>query len=178
MDPLGAFIDWIAVYGVIGLIVIGVAERFVPVLPSYGILVAIGIAAASGIWSVAAALTATVVGSLVGCLLLYWLALALVEVRAYRLLNWIGRLGGMSALRIDGMVSSFRTHQRLLAFGSQLLPTVRLISPAIAGLFRADAKAFAVATMAGIIVWNALFIGVGHVAVPRPPTPRRWLSTC
>ena len=97
MDSLGTLIAWIAEYGLIGLLAIGVAERFVPVLPSYGVLVAIGIAAAGGTWSVEAALTATVVGSLVGCLSLYWLALALGDVRARRLLDWVGRLGGMSA---------------------------------------------------------------------------------
>lgn len=169
MDPLGTLIAWIAEYGLIGLVAIGVAERFVPVLPSYGLLVAIGIAAAGGTWSVEAAMTATVVGSLVGCLALYWLALALGEVRAYRMLDWIGRLGGMSASRVDGMVSSFHTHQRLFAFGCQLVPTIRLISPVIAGFFRADARAFTIATMAGIVVWNSLFISVGHVAAAIAP---------
>lgn len=170
MDPLGTLISWIAEYGLIGLIALGVAERFVPVLPSYGVLVAIGIAAAGGTWSVEAALIATVVGSLAGCLSVYWLALMLGEVRAYRMLHWSGRLSGMSVARMDGMVSSYHAHQRLFAFGCQLVPTVRLISPVFAGFFRADARAFAIATMAGIVVWNSLFIGVGHVAAAIAPT--------
>lgn len=164
MDPLGALIDWVALYGVLGLIAVGVAERFVPILPSYGVLVAIGIAAAGGMWSIPAALAATVVGNLAGCLLLYAVALALGEVRATRLLGWIGHLAGMSAARVDSMASSFHSRQRLLAFGAQLVPGVRLISPVIAGVFRADAKVFTIATMAGIVVWNGLFISVGHVA--------------
>ncbi|HMG49311.1 MAG TPA: VTT domain-containing protein [Inquilinus sp.] len=170
IDPLGTLIDWIAVYGIVGLVAIGVAERFVPVLPSYGVLVAIGIAAADGSWSVTSAVIGTVAGSLAGCLLLYGLAIALSERRTHRLLAGVGRLAGMSPKRVDSAVSSFRAYQRALAFGTQLVPTVRLVSPVIAGLFRADARAFAIASLAGITVWNALFISVGHLAAAIAPT--------
>lgn len=169
MDPIGALIEWIAVYGAIGLIAIGVAERFVPVLPSYGVLVAIGIAAANGAWSVITAVTATVIGSLAACVLLYGLTLALGQVRAYRILDWLVGLAGMPASRKDRLISSFQSRQHLLAFGSQLVPTVRLVSPVIAGVFRADPRAFTIATAAGIIIWNALFISAGHVAAAVAP---------
>lgn len=49
MDPLASLVDWIALYGVLGLFAAGLAERFVPALPSHGMLVAIGMAAA--IWA-------------------------------------------------------------------------------------------------------------------------------
>ena len=52
LDPLGSLIDWIATYGIFGLFAIGLAERFIPALPSYGVLVAIGIAAVDGAWSI------------------------------------------------------------------------------------------------------------------------------
>jgi membrane protein DedA with SNARE-associated domain len=48
MDPLGNLVEWIAIYGIFGLFAIGLAERFLPALPSYGVLVAIGIAADDG----------------------------------------------------------------------------------------------------------------------------------
>lgn len=169
MDPLGNLIEWIAAYGVFGLIALGAFERFVPILPSYGVLVAIGIAAANGVWSVLAAVAATVIGSVIGCLMLYSLACALSEKRTYSLLTWVGRLIGMSSMRVDKTVSSFRANQRTLAFGTQLVPTVRLISPVIAGLFRADAKVFTIATLAGIVIWNGLFITVGHAAAELAP---------
>lgn len=169
MDPLGALIAWIAGYGLIGLLAIGAAERFIPVLPSYAVLLTIGIAAADGAWSVAAALVGTVIGSFAACLLLYGGALSLGEVRARRLLGWSGRLAGMKDARVDRVISAFNSRQRLLAFGSQLVPTVRLISPVVAGIFRSDARTFAIATMAGIVIWNALFICIGHVAAGVAP---------
>jgi hypothetical protein len=45
-DPLAALIAWAAACGVAGLLGVTLLERLVPILPSYGLLVAIGIAAA------------------------------------------------------------------------------------------------------------------------------------
>jgi membrane protein DedA with SNARE-associated domain len=44
------------------------------------------------------------------------------------------------------------------------VPTVRLVAPAIAGLLRAEAKKFAVASACGIALWNSVFIAVGYTA--------------
>ncbi|TFH74879.1 membrane-associated protein [Gammaproteobacteria bacterium LSUCC0112] len=164
MDPLGKIIQWIAEYGIFGLLALGLAERFIPLLPSYGVLVAIGIAAGNGEWSVLAAIVGTVTGSVSGCLVFYWLAVSLSEARSYRFLYWVGRLVGLSQARVDRTVVSFRANQRTLAFVMQLIPTIRLISPIIAGLFHAEAKVFSLATLSGIVLWNCLFIGVGYIA--------------
>lgn len=164
MDPLSSLIEWIAIYGVFGLLALGIFERFVPVLPSYGVLVALGIAADEGAWSLPVALGGSVFGSMLGCMLWYWFTLSLSEERIHRLLIWIGKMTGISAARIDRTIMLFRVHQRGLSFGMQLVPSIRLISPVIAGLFRADAKAFALATLLGIVSWNGLFIAVGYVA--------------
>ena len=164
LDPLSTLIEWIAEYGLYGLLALGIFERFVPVLPSYGVLVAIGIAADEGAWSLPSAISGSVFGSLVGALILYRIVLSLREERIHRLLAWIGRMTGISAPRIDRSVMMFRKHQRGLSFGMQLVPSIRLISPVIAGLFRANGKAFALATMLGILCWNGLFIVVGYAA--------------
>ena len=164
MDPLSALIDWISLYGVVGLLALGVFERFVPVVPSYGVLVAIGIAADERVWSLYTAVFGSVAGSLFGSLALYWLTLHLSEERVHRMLLWVGRMTGISAPRIDRSIVLFREHQRGLSFGMQLVPSIRLISPIIAGMFRADGRAFAIATLLGILSWNGLFIAVGYIA--------------
>lgn len=164
MDPLATFIDWIATYGIFGLFALGALERFVPVLPSYGVLVAVGIAAAQGDWPAGTAFVCTVMGSLVGCLLLYWLALALGQERSYRFLVRTGRFAGMRPVQVDALIATFQGQQRKLAFGAQLVPVVRLMAPVIAGLFRADGRLFMTGTAAGVVLWNGLFLGVGHAA--------------
>jgi membrane protein DedA with SNARE-associated domain len=82
----------------------------------------------------------------------------------HRMLLWVGRMTGISAPRIERSIVLFREHQRGLSFGMQLVPSIRLISPIIAGMFRADANAFAIATLLGILSWNGLFIAVGYIA--------------
>jgi membrane protein YqaA with SNARE-associated domain len=135
MDPLGSLIDWIAIYGMVGLFAIGIAERFIPVVPSYGVLVAIGVAAASDTWSVPIAIAMTTVGSFMGGLALYLLARALGQTRSTWLLHSIGRLLGLPRLRIEKTLSSFRMRAPTLIFISQIIPTVRLIAPLVASLF-------------------------------------------
>jgi membrane protein DedA with SNARE-associated domain len=164
MDPLSSLIEWISLYGVIGLLALGIFERFVPIVPSYGVLVAIGIAADERVWSVWTAVFGSVAGSLFGSLALYWLTLHLSEERVHRMLLWVGRMTGISAPRIERSIVLFHEHQRGLSYGMQLVPSIRLISPIIAGMFRADANAFAIATLLGIVSWNGLFIAVGYIA--------------
>ncbi|APO77031.1 SNARE associated domain-containing protein (plasmid) [Rhizobium etli 8C-3] len=169
MDPLGSLIDWIATYGVVGLFAIGLAERFIPALPSYGVLVAIGIAAVDGAWSVPVATIVTTTGSFCGGLALYLLVRALGQNRSVRLLYRTGRLLGLASARIDKTLASFRERERTLIFASQLIPTVRLIAPVVAGLIHADFRRFAGGTVLGITLWNGLFIAAGYFAVLLAP---------
>jgi membrane protein DedA with SNARE-associated domain len=169
MDPLGSLIDWIAIYGMVGLFAIGIAERFIPVVPSYGVLVAIGVAAASDTWSVPIAIAMTTVGSFMGGLALYLLARALGQTRSTWLLHSIGRLLGLPRLRIEKTLSSFRMRAPTLIFISQIIPTVRLIAPLVAGLIGTDIRRFSSMTLLGIFIWNSLFIVVGYGAVLAAP---------
>jgi membrane protein DedA with SNARE-associated domain len=164
MDPISALMSLAAGWGVAGLLGVILLERVVPVLPSYGLLVAVGIATGRGAWSVPTALIVSTAGGVAGCLAFYAVAMALGEARSAVLLKWTARLFGLPPSRIERLTGYFRTHQRALAFGSQLVPTVRLVAPAIAGLLRAEATTFALASACGIALWNGLFIMVGYAA--------------
>jgi membrane protein DedA with SNARE-associated domain len=162
MDPLGGLIAWIASYGMADLLGLTLFERFLPVLPSYGLLVAVGIAAAEDAWSLPAALLTSIAGSLLGCVACYALGAALGEDRFFALLRRVGRLFGISQSRIARWTRYFRNNQAALVFGAQLVPTIRLIAPGIAGLLSVKAAAFIVASACGVALWNSVFIGVGY----------------
>lgn len=164
MDPLGDVIAWAAPLGVAGLLAVGAMERIVPVLPSYGLLVAIGIGAADGLWPAPLAILAVTLGSTAASLSSYALAMALGEARAQRFLRWGARLLGLSPGRVARWVEGYREQQVLIGFGSQLVPTIRLMTPAIAGLLRADLGIFLLTSAGGIAVWSGLFIGIGFLA--------------
>jgi membrane protein DedA with SNARE-associated domain len=164
MDPIGSLIDGAAAYGQAGLFALALLDRLVPVIPSYGLFVAIGIGAAEGSWSVPAALAATVGGGMAGCMLFYGVGRWLGERRSLMLLRRSARLFGLSAARMDRLAAEFRHRQARLSFGTQLVPAIRLVTPAIAGLLGARPVPFALASLAGVVLWNGLFIGVGFLA--------------
>jgi membrane protein DedA with SNARE-associated domain len=165
LDPLGNLVDWIAAYGIFGLFAIGPAERFVPALPSYGVLVAIGIAADDEVWSLHTAIIGTTVGSFLGALGLYLLVRAVGEKRSTAFLYSVGGWMGLSQPRIDWTLSSLRARERALTILSQLIPTVRLISPIAAGLLGTNTLRFVSGITVGIVLWNGLFIAAGYLAV-------------
>lgn len=169
MDPLAALVDWIALYGVFGLLSIGLAERFIPALPSHGVLVAIGIAANDDAWSVHAAVAGTTIGSFTGALALYLLVRAFGERKSVALLYFIGKWIGLSRQRIDQTLSSLRAREQSIAITSQLIPTIRLIAPLAAALLGTSMLRFASGLAVGIVLWNGLFIAAGYLAVMALP---------
>lgn len=163
-DPVDTVMVWISAYGLIGLFAIALLERFIPLVPSYGLLLAVGIAAAEGVWSLSTAFLTTFVGSVFGCAACFYAVRQLDEARSTRFLIKAGRLFGLSAERIENGIVSVRRNQTVLAFSLQLVPTVRLFAPAFAALLRGNSRSFLVASTAGIAIWNGLFIGIGYQA--------------
>ena len=179
MDPLGTLIPWITASGILGLLGVALIERLVPILPSTAFLVGLGVAVAEGHWSLYMALWSSTAGSLLGCLSFYGLGLALGEARSLVVLKRTALFLGISQTQLGRLMVSFRRHGIALAFGSQLIPSVRLIAPGIAGLLRAQPGNFLVATILGVTLWNSLLIGVGYAgalmdeSANPPPSPLR-----
>lgn len=163
-DPISIITAWLSAYGLIALFAITFIERFVPVIPSYGLLLAVGIAAAEGAWPLIVAFLVTVIGNTLGATVCFYVFRGLGESNSARLLNRLGRLFGMSGDRIAQWTTSFRRHQTLLAFALQLVPTVRLFAPAFAALLRSHSGRFLGASAVGIAIWNGLFISIGYLA--------------
>lgn len=163
MDPLGQLIAWSADYGLAGVFLVTFAERIIPIAPSYALLVAIGIGSASGAWFAPAALALTIAGSYIGASIYYFFATWVGPDRALRFLTRFALLFGASPARIESLIAYFRKNQSTLAFTAQLVPTLRLVAPAIAGLLRVDPARFALASGAGVVLWNGLFFAVGYI---------------
>jgi len=164
LDPLGDLMPWIAVCSVAGLFGIMLVERLLPILPSYGLLVAVGVAVGEGYWSLPLALAMTVIGGIAGCALFYGLGWGLGESRAGALLHRTAGFFGMAPARVDRCIAWVRDRGAVFALVAQLVPTVRLVVPGIAGLLRARPLMFFTATALGIGLWNGLFIGTGYAA--------------
>ncbi|SES42984.1 VTT domain-containing protein [Rhizobium sp. NFR03] len=164
IDPIGVVMRWISVYGLIGLFAAALAERFMPVIPSHGLLLSVGISASDGAWSLPAAVLATSIGSFCGCATCFYCVRALGDERSMRILSSVSRLLGISSDRINDRIASFRRRQTVLAFGLQLVPTIRLLAPIFAVFLRGNSRGFLTASAAGILTWSSLFAGIGFFA--------------
>ncbi|HQS45293.1 MAG: membrane-associated protein [Rhizobiales bacterium 24-66-13] len=169
MDPLASLVDWIALYGVLGLFAVGLAERFVPALPSHGMLVAIGMAAVEDSWSLPSAFIMTTCGSLFASLALFLVVRAVGQDVSGNLLYGTRRLLGLPSKRIDRMLISFQARDRSLSLIAQIIPTVRFVAPLAAALLRLDAWRFAAGTLLGIALWNGVFLTAGYAAAQSIP---------
>jgi membrane protein DedA with SNARE-associated domain len=121
-----------------------------------------GVAVAEGHWSLPVAFWSSTAGSLLGCLSFYGLGLAHGETCSIAILKRSAWFLGVSQAQLGRSIIFFRRHERTLVFGSQLIPSVRLIAPGIAGLLRAQPRNFLVATIFGVALWNSLLLGVGY----------------
>lgn len=164
MDPIGGLIGWIAAYGAFGLFAIGLVERFVPMVPSHALLLAVGVTAADDAGALPIAFLATTLGSTLGCMACFYTVQSLGQARATRLVAMTGRLVGMSTDRVERRIAALRRNGTTLAFSLQLVPTARLFAPLLAALLQGGSRRFLAASAAGIAVWNSLFIGLGYAA--------------
>jgi membrane protein DedA with SNARE-associated domain len=162
MDPLGQLINWSANYGLLGVFLVVFSERIIPIFPSYAILVAVGIGVESGAWPLPAALIAAIAGSYIGGSIYYFCAASVSQERSFRFLTRFALLFGTSSDKVQKMITYFRTNQAALSFTAQLVPTVRLVAPAIAGLLKVNLGPFALAAGLGVAVWNSLFFFIGY----------------
>ncbi|WP_342704338.1 VTT domain-containing protein [Burkholderia arboris] len=139
-------------------------ERLIPVLPSHVLLAMIGVAGAQGAWTLPEAIVVTALGSFAGCLLHYALGNLWPEDSVLALLRRVAPLGRLQPARMDALIEGIRARPTRLALWSQLVPFVRLVAPALAGLLQTSFARFASGAAAGIALWNTLFITAGYLA--------------
>ena len=163
-DPLAALIPMIAACGAVTLMIATFLERLIPVIPSYILLVVIGVTAAQGSFSVATALAISSIGSVLGCLPLYLAGKAVGEHRSRRLVEGTARLVGISSEKYRRWEDRFRSNEQSIALIAQLVPTVRIMAPGIAGLLHTGFWQFVGATTLGVLLWDGLFISVGYIS--------------
>lgn len=146
------------------LVGLSLIERLIPVLPSHVLLTLIGVASAQGAWTLPEAIVVTALGSFAGCLLHYALGNLWPEESVLALLRRVAPMGRLPPARMDALIDGIRARPTRLALWSQLVPFVRLVAPALAGLLETSFARFASGAAAGIALWNTLFITAGYLA--------------
>lgn len=162
--PFGLALSLAGANSIACLVGLSLIERLIPVLPSHVLLTMIGVASAQGAWTLPEAIVVTALGSFAGCLLHYALGNLWPEDSVLALLRRIAPLGRLQPARMDALIDGIRARPTRLALWSQLVPFVRLVAPALAGLLETSFARFASGAAAGIALWNTLFITAGYLA--------------
>lgn len=148
--------------GLIGVFVVTALEKFVPVVPSYVMLLALGMSAPDLPW-LTVMLVITVIGSLCGSAGWFAIGRVLGEHRIERLVARFGKYVFFPLPTYQRLAASYRRNRfRATALG-QTIPVARVYIGLPAGVLKLPAISFLAAATLGILVWNLPFLLLGFL---------------
>lgn len=161
--PTGGIAGWATdLMDSLGAVGAGVAialENLFPPLPSEVILPLAGFAASQGKFSIGEVLFWTTLGSVVGALALYAIGALLGRDRTVAI---AARLPLVKVSDIDRTEKWFARHGTKAVFFGRMIPIFRSMISVPAGVERMRLPVFLALTTVGSLIWNAVFILIGH----------------
>lgn len=161
--PTGGIAGWATdLMDSLGAVGAGVAialENLFPPLPSEVILPLAGFAASQGKFGLFAVLFWTTAGSVIGALALYAVGALLGRDRTVAI---AARLPLVKASDIHRTEEWFARHGTKAVFFGRMIPIFRSMISVPAGVERMRLPVFLGLTTAGSLIWNAVFILIGH----------------
>ncbi len=156
----GTVLALLSQYGVLILLAVTFLEALnCPGMPAGIILPAAGVYAANGGISVLAAIFLTIVGGMVGSIVLYLIGRA----GGRPLLAWLCRRSASVRRACDRCERLLKKGGFLTVFLGRILPVVRTIFPLPAGAFCIPPVSFLAASALGITCYNAVCVGAGYL---------------
>lgn len=146
-------------FGGPGVALLIALESVFPPIPSEVILPLAGVSAAGENHSLAGMFVWSVVGSLVGAMVLYGLGRALGPERLRRI---VVRMPLVDVGDFDRSVEWMDRHGAKGVFFGRMVPGVRSLVSIPAGIYRMPIGRFVLLTTAGSAIWNAIFVGLGY----------------
>lgn len=160
---LTSFFHWLAdtilALGYPGILVLMAIESSVLPLPSELVMPPAGYLAAKGQMNGVLAVVAGTLGSVIGALVNYGLALFVGEP----LLRRYGKYVLVSGKSLDRSEAFFRKHGEISTLIGRLLPVVRHLISIPAGVSRMDLRRFVLFTALGAGVWCAVLTYLGYI---------------
>jgi alkaline phosphatase len=146
--------------GPLGVGCLAVAEKFIPLFPSYVLLMLLGLTIADGT-TLAMTIMATSIGSSVGAIGWYGIGRAFGSQRIEGLVTRYGKYVSLRLSLYHQLTDAYRGNHFWVTLIGQTLPVVRIYLALPAGVLRLEPRAFVSAAAIGIVTWNAPFITLG-----------------
>jgi len=155
-------LSWARSGGWFGLALAMTIENLVQVVPSLAILPLAGHLSARGVISLPGAITASISGSLLGCLIWYGLGRLVNEQRLERYARRHGRLLGITPERLHTSRQWFQRHGWQVVCWGRLIPVLRTNVSLPAGIELMPLATFLGWSALGSGLWNTSLILVGY----------------
>jgi alkaline phosphatase len=156
-----ACIVWLAEWGPLGIAGIALAEKLLPVVPSYLLFVLLG-TAASGQGDLAVTVAAAAAGSTLGALGWYCVGLTLGPARVEALVQRFGRYIFLKPALYSRMTGAYRRNHFWVTVAGQAIPAVRVYLSIPAGVLHLAVLSFLMATLIGSLVWTGPLLTLGY----------------
>lgn len=166
---LSTIIALFATMGPLGLALCALTEKLIPIVPSSGLLIMLGRFAVADVAALPGAVVATTVGSTLGSLAWYGLGRWVGAERGARLLTF-GSLPSLGRERRERLHRAYLRRRFWITFLSQTIPVVRVYIAVPAGALAVPLTGFVLATFAGAVVWNTVFLATGIILRNSPVT--------
>jgi membrane protein DedA with SNARE-associated domain len=148
-------------FGLVGIGLLSLAEKAVPVLPSYVMLMIFGMTATDGV-NLAGMIVATSIGSVAGAIGWYGLGRVLGAGRVEAFVARFGKYVLLKPALYQRLAGAYRSNHFWVTLFGQTLPTVRIYLALPAGVLGLEPKAFLAATSLGTLIWNMPFLSLGY----------------
>ena len=173
-------VDWIvgtiSQYGYLGIALLMLAENVFPPIPSELIMPFAGFVAAQGKLSPVGVVLAGTAGSIAGTLPWYWAGRRLGAARLKRLADRHGRWLTLSADDVEHAEGWFERHGTASVLFGRLIPAIRTMISAPAGVARMPLAKFLLWSAIGTVVWSGLLAALGYVLESRYDQVSEWLD--
>ncbi len=155
-------IDIIESVGYLGVAFLSMIEVVIPIIPSEVVLPFSGFAASRGELSLLIIIIVATVGSVIGSLVLYYVAMLFGWERIDAITKKYGKYLGVKQKDIDRAGEFFEKYEYKFVFFGRFIPGVRSVIAIPAGLKKMPLKGFTLMTALGALIWNIALVSAGY----------------
>jgi alkaline phosphatase len=148
-------------FGLLGVGCLAVAEKFIPLFPSYVLLMLLGLTIPDGTM-LAMTIVATSIGSVIGAIGWYGIGRAFGSQRIEGAVTRYGKYVFLRTSLYHQLTDAYRGNHFWVTLIGQTLPVVRIYLALPAGVLRLEPRAFVVAAAIGTVIWNMPFLTLGY----------------